>query len=546
MNTFWLQNLLAYGLQIGALIAGSSLLIQLLRVRTPAVRLIWFQSVLAACVLLPFLQPWNAAPAASYVRGLVNEPLTSALRLTDTPAPHSQPFSFRDFILPILVGGVAVRTLWTLLGLWSLRRYRRTSRPFDLCSLVAQEFAEGSGIEPEIAISDKITGPIAFGLRSPLILLPSHFERMNPETREAILCHELIHVRRKDWLFTVLEEAILAVLWFHPAAWWLVSQIRLAREQMVDLEVIRITGSQDRYLEALLETARASRPVALMPATFFLWRGHLVKRVASIIHSAAAVSWRRLVPSLGLALAGALLAVRIAVISFPLSSEARAQQQSSETIQIESGGEHLLHRAAIEYPGWVIERQVDGRVVVEATTNEEGAVSDLHVVSGPQELRRAVIQSVLGWVFDPKSQPAGTTQVVIRFRLPAPGQASATFLPEFPAPTGDEEKINRDLEGREAALKMSRMAENAERVEKGELTGKLTSIRLHGSAEGTELQSRIPIQIGDKVDAESLQRVADALRSIDPGFHIGLDITQSGDVSLHIFGDKSTPEDKQP
>ena len=67
-------------------------------------------------------------------------------------------------------------------------------------------------------------------------------ERMNPETQEAILCHELIHVRRKDWTFTVLEEVILAALWFHPAAWWLVSQIRLAREQMVDLEVILITG----------------------------------------------------------------------------------------------------------------------------------------------------------------------------------------------------------------------------------------------------------------------------------------------------------------
>src|SRR5258708_18004675 len=232
--------------------------------------------------------------------------------------------------------------LWTVLGFWSLRRYRRASRTCNLRLPVAEEFARRAGIKAGIAISDQLTGPITFGLRSPLILLPSHFERMNPESREAILCHELIHVRRKDWLFTVLEEAILAALWFRPAAWWLGSQIRLAREQMVDLEVILITGSQDRYLEALLEAARASKPPALMPANCFLWRGHLVKRVAAIVHSAADISWRRLIASLGVALAGTFLVARMAVISFPLSSEAHAQQQSSDAIQIESGGGHVV------------------------------------------------------------------------------------------------------------------------------------------------------------------------------------------------------------
>jgi beta-lactamase regulating signal transducer with metallopeptidase domain len=547
MTIYWLHNLLAYGLQIAALIGGSSLLIQLLRVRTPAVRLIWFQSVLAACVLLPFVQPWNTTPAGSYVDGRANGPFAVALPLTNTPAPHSQAPSARDFVFPLLVGGVVVRLTWTVLGLWSLRRYRRASRASNLPMPAAEEFAKRAGIKAEIAISDKIAGPITFGLRSALILLPSHFERMNPETREAIVCHELIHVRRKDWLFTVLEEVILAVLWFHPAAWWLVSQIRLAREQMVDLEAIRITGSQDRYLEALLETARASRPGALVPATSFLWRGQLVKRVAAIVHSAAVVSWRRLVPSLGLALAGTLLVGRMAVMSFPLSTEAQARQQSNAAIQIESGGDHLRHRSAIEYPGWVIARHIEGLVVVEVETNEEGAVSDLRVISGPPELRRVVLQSVLGWLFDPKTQPAGTSQVAIRFRLPVAGQASATVLPEFPGfSEGEATAVAREAEQREVALKMGRMAENAEKVAKGEITGKLVSIQLHGSAEHADLRGRLPIGIGDKVDAESLQRLVDTLRTIDESFRVGLDIQQPGALSLHIFSEESGSDGKKP
>jgi Zn-dependent protease with chaperone function len=548
MTTYWLHNLLAYGLQMAALIGSSSLLVQLLRVRTPAVRLIWFQSVLAACVLLPFVQPWHSAPTGSYVDGRANGPLAVALPLTYTPAPHSQAPSARDFVFPLLMGGVAIRLTWTALGLWSLRRYRRASRVSNLPLPAAEEFARRAGIKAEIAISDKIAGPITFGLRSALILLPSHFEDMNPEMREAIVCHELIHVRRKDWLFTVLEEVILALLWFHPAAWWLVSQIRLAREQMVDLEAIRITGSQDRYLEALLETARASRPAALVPATSFLWRGQLVKRVAAIVHSAAAVSWRRLVPSLGLALAGTLLVGRMAVMSFPLSTEAQAQQQpSNAAIQIETGGDHLRHRSAIEYPGWVIERHIEGLVVVEVETNEEGAVSDLHVISGPPELRRVVLQSVLGWVFDSKTQPAGTSQVAIRFRLPVAGQPSATVLPEFPGSSeGEATAVAREVEQKEVALKIGRMAENAERVAKGEITGKLVSIRLHGAAEHADLQGRLPIAIGDKVDAESLQRLVDTLRTIDGSFRVGLDIQQPGALSLHIFSEESGPDRKEP
>jgi beta-lactamase regulating signal transducer with metallopeptidase domain len=57
---------------------------------------------------------------------------------------------------------------------------------------------------------------------------------MSPYVQEAIACHELVHVRRRDWLREIFEEAVVAVLWFHPAVWMLIGRIRLAREQVVD------------------------------------------------------------------------------------------------------------------------------------------------------------------------------------------------------------------------------------------------------------------------------------------------------------------------
>jgi D-alanyl-D-alanine endopeptidase (penicillin-binding protein 7) len=63
-------------------------------------------------------------------------------------------------------------------------------------------------------------------------------------------------VRRKDWAFHVTEEIIRALLWFHPAVWWLISEIRLAREQVVARMVVGIARAPRNYVEILLRSAR--------------------------------------------------------------------------------------------------------------------------------------------------------------------------------------------------------------------------------------------------------------------------------------------------
>ena len=116
-------------------------------------------------------------------------------------------------------------------------------------------------IPAEFRFSEKIHGPITFGLRRPLVLLPVAYLEMAPRTQDAIACHELIHVRRRDWVPTVFEELILTAFWFHPGIWWLIAQIRLSSEQVVRTTCLRSsTVSSVVSIRAATSDAVGSRP----------------------------------------------------------------------------------------------------------------------------------------------------------------------------------------------------------------------------------------------------------------------------------------------
>ena len=121
--------------------------------------------------------------------------------------------------LLVLASGVAVRLAWLALGLAKLRRYRRTARrleplPWDIQGIMAR-----LDIVPEFCLSEEIHGPVTFGLRRSVILLPPNFTELDVGLQQAIAGHELLHVFRRDWILNLGEEIILAGLWFHPVVW---------------------------------------------------------------------------------------------------------------------------------------------------------------------------------------------------------------------------------------------------------------------------------------------------------------------------------------
>src|SRR4051794_8039675 len=78
----------------------------------------------------------------------------------------------------------------------------------------------------------------------------------------------------------------------------------------------------------------------------------------------------------------------------------------------------FLHRSSVEYPPEVLGRGVVGEVVIAVFVNPSGEVYDAGISSGPNELRRAVIQPALGWHFDPDSQLPKSFEVSVLFDAP--------------------------------------------------------------------------------------------------------------------------------
>src|SRR5580658_9689156 len=304
MPSLWFQNLAFYSLQIAGVAAAGALLLRLLQIRIPTIRLMCWQALIAACLALPAIQPWLTAKTNSNVRISMGPAVAAGV------AHGSSGIGFPVVgIILLLVGvGAAVRFGVLGLGLWRLHRYRRSSTfvpgAFD-------ELQRRLGIFSDVQVSTEVAGPVTFGFLRPVILLPEACLG-----NESIACHELVHVRRHDWLFTVIEECILSLFWFHPAMWWMIAEIQLAREEAVDREVVAILNSREHYLESLLALAASRAGFDLAPASHFLRKRHLQKRVASLLKEVS-MSKFRLTSSLAAFAAVLTLTAWLGVRSFP-------------------------------------------------------------------------------------------------------------------------------------------------------------------------------------------------------------------------------------
>jgi BlaR1 peptidase M56/Gram-negative bacterial TonB protein C-terminal len=241
-----------------------------------------------------------------------------------------------------------------------------------------------------------------------VILLPANFPDLDARVQEAILCHEVMHVRRRDWLMTLAEEVVRAIFWFHPAIWWLLGEIGLAREQQVDRLAIDITQQRDEYMDALLAIAGSRAQLDLAPAPLFLRKRHLKHRVVLILKEAR-MSKTHLISTLATGLGILAAACWLVTGVFPLTAQPLVINDAPG-VTVNLNGATVLHRTGVDYPFVARQHSVQGTLSVEVLLDASGNVADEHVLSGPDELRKPVLQSLLQWHFT--RDVAGTTRTV--------------------------------------------------------------------------------------------------------------------------------------
>jgi periplasmic protein TonB len=485
-----LAALVSWSEQVFVLAAGAAL--AALTLTHAKARLRMWQGLLVVLLLLPAIEPWKQPPVeVNMVTG--NAGVIAAVQVA---APSSARWRAEDWLW-VIAAGAALRLLWVAAGFLRLRRYRKQAKP------LAEPPLPFTSDAARWYVSDSVPGPVTYGWRRPVILLPARVLALPAELCEAIECHELIHVRRGDWLSVLAEALVRSLLWFHPAIWFVLGRIQLAREQVVDREAVDLLQNRESYLDALVAVAGHKLHPDLAPAPLFLRKRHLAARVAAVVREVN-MSRSRIVAGVTAVCSAVSIAACAAIWMFPFVSQAQTAPDGPG-ITVEAGAT-LLHRAPVHAPA---ESTVTGTVTVQATLDTKGEVSDARVVGGPDELRKESLTSVLQWHYQP-----GPAQALITIRFAGGPQAAAAAAPA-PVP-GDSVAVTvqapREGGGRGPVPPPPPPPQTPLPQ-----TGTIQSIQFSGlSAEAEqELRGRLQVREGDVVNQADLSKLSGVVSAYD-------------------------------
>ncbi len=314
--------------------------------------------------------------------------------------------------------------------------------------------------------------PTVVGWLRPVVLVPaSCLTGMSAMQIEAVLAHELAHIRRHDYLVSVLQSVVEALLFYHPAVWWVSKQIRRERECCCDELAVAVGGDRLMYARALslLEERRSFYPEAALGAnggvlTMRIKRLLGYGSVSAITQLAAMVVLTTLVAGVGgciatmaraesraaspaartaspIALESAvplndLIAapavrefrmkrpIEMAQLEAPPAPPAASSDSPSDLVRVPASmiAKTLIAKVMPVYPADAKAAGVQGAVVLRALILKSGAVEDVQAVSGPEILRSSAVSAVQQWRYDPfvvNGQPVDVlTTITVNFSLP--------------------------------------------------------------------------------------------------------------------------------
>jgi beta-lactamase regulating signal transducer with metallopeptidase domain/predicted nucleic acid-binding Zn-ribbon protein len=283
-------------------------------------------AALALCLALPIVGVWRGMQSDAAVAGT---PITSALA-TNAADPVVLPdhasvtlsASWRSSLqgqLPWIVAlwslGAGLLAARMALGMmWVGRIGRsRTGASHPRWQRRLDRLAEKLGIERmvRLRVTPDLASPVAAGCWKPMVLVPAALIANMPlDLLEALLAHELAHIKRHDYLVNLIQSAIESLLFYHPVVWWLSKQIRIEREQIADDIAACALGEPHRLALALHELDVFQQDqlqrlddftgaIQLVPAAN---GGHLMSRIQRLIRpNQHALDWKMALPIIGMA-----------------------------------------------------------------------------------------------------------------------------------------------------------------------------------------------------------------------------------------------------
>ncbi|MFY2562842.1 M56 family metallopeptidase [Corallococcus terminator] len=325
--------------------------------------------------------------------GVFPSPSSRAMR---EPEPEASLTRWPLVLGGLWFGGACVALLRLALG-WR-RLTRRLVQPATPASsslhLLVSHVAGQLGLRRAVKVLESAfaPSPLVLGVVRPVLVLPRGMrERLSPAQLEAVLAHELTHVRRHDIVVNFVQSLVEVLFFFHPAARWLSAQVRLEREHCCDDAAVGFCGNARVYSSALLglEELRQEGPVVALGAG----TQPLAERVRRLLGQAP----RREVPRKArlAGRVGVVLAVLVVSgaawaweVPEPLSTPAHAKtglsaavcsrsvypKDFTATLTHKNDGRTLRHRLSVSRCGRIRLESEDGRspmvLLYDVTTHE--------------------------------------------------------------------------------------------------------------------------------------------------------------------------------
>lgn len=182
--------------------------------------------------------------------------------------------------------GVAYLALWHMGGWVRAHRLRKvgTAAPPEHLSRLFDQLVRQMEVSRTVVlrVSNRIGSPMVIGWIKPVVLFPAGLiGGMTATQLEALIVHEMAHIRRHDYLINLLQTVTETLLFYHPAVWWMSCEIRKEREYCCDAAVIHETNHKTDYAHALLVLTQ-SRP-RRTPFAVAADGGPLVERIRRLV-----------------------------------------------------------------------------------------------------------------------------------------------------------------------------------------------------------------------------------------------------------------------
>jgi len=186
-----------------------------------------------------------APPAVSLTVQQIAQPFTANLSFAPSaPLTHTADW-IPVAILGVWICGFLGVVLVRFRGWLRIQSTLRASTPIDIQAAAAVRSSPGL-LEPGVV-----------GLLHPVLLLPQGISnRLSPSQLEAVIAHELTHIRRRDNLTAAIHMVVEAVFWFHPFVWWIGARLIEERERACDEAVLSLGGEPRDYADAIVSVCK--------------------------------------------------------------------------------------------------------------------------------------------------------------------------------------------------------------------------------------------------------------------------------------------------